>query len=50
MAMEPGLYAQVVMIRRKYKNNKKKGKIQINIISKGIPQDQYDGSILIMSD
>ena len=47
--MEQGLYAKVVMIQRKDSDNKKEGKIPIIITSKGNPQNQYDGLILIMS-
>ena len=41
MGTEQGLYAELVMIRRKDLNKKKKSKRQRNITSKGIPQDQY---------
>ena len=37
------------MIHRKDLDNKRKKKIPINITSKGIPQYQYTGFILIMS-
>ena len=50
MAVEQGLYAQVVIIRQKYLNNRKKRKRPRNINFKGNPQDQHAGFILIMSD
>ena len=47
--MEKGLYSQLVMIRQKDSDNKKEKKKTSNITSKGNPQDQYAGLILIMS-
>ena len=47
MNMEQGLYAQLVMIRRKYLD-KKKVLLQGNITSKGSMKDQRAGSISIM--
>ena len=49
IAVEQGLYAQVVMIRLKYLDNKNKNKRQRNVTSEGGLQDQYAGLILIMS-
>ena len=49
MAMEQGLYVQVVMIRRKDLYNKTKWIRPRNTTSRGILQDQSAGLILIMS-
>ena len=49
MDIEQGLYAQVVLMRRKDSNSKKEKEKTKNITYKVGPQDQYDGSILIMS-
>ena len=48
MATEQGLCAQLVMICRKYSENKWKRKIRINMTSEGNLQDQYAGLILII--
>ena len=47
--MEQGLYSQVLMIRRKYLDNKNKRIRPINITSEGSLQDQNASLILIMS-
>ena len=49
MAMEQGLYAQVVMIRQRESDDKGKNKRPRNITSKGNQQDQDVGLHLIMS-
>ena len=49
MAMEQGLYVQVVMIRRKDFYNKTKWIRPRNTTSRGSLQDQSAGLILIMS-
>ena len=49
MATEQWLYEQVVMIRQKDLDNKKEKENTNNITSKGSPQYQYFGSILIVS-
>ena len=49
MDMEQGLYALVIMIRRKDSDNKKEKDNTKNITFKGNPQNQYSGLISIMS-